>query len=160
MTDLHWNDGYSLGIPEVDLQHKRIFDCFVTIAEEGLTKRDRWLADSSIVQLVGLLQGHFALEESLMRILGYPELERHIEEHRRFSAELDALAQKSLRTKESVSHAMIEVFQKWQREHIMKSDRHYANYFSRLAHKSVDKKQGTPKRTGSAAIEQLHQNRF
>ncbi len=142
MKDLEWKDEYLLGVPEVDMQHKRIFDCFVTIAEGGLTKQDRWVADSSFVQLLGLLQGHFALEESLMRILGYPALERHIEEHRQFNAELHDLAQKSLRTKESVSREMIKVFQKWQREHIMKSDRHYADYFLGSARKSMGKKRG------------------
>jgi hemerythrin-like metal-binding protein len=64
-----------------------------------------------------------------MRILGYPELDRHIEEHRQFNAEIYDLAQKSLRTKGNVSREMIKVFQKWQREHIMKSDRRYADYF-------------------------------
>jgi hemerythrin len=129
MKDLEWKSEYLLGIPEVDLQHKRIFACFATIAEEGLNKQDRWDADSSIVQLLGLLKDHFALEESLMRILGYPELDRHIEEHRQFNAEIYDLAQKSLRTKGNVSREMIKVFQKWQREHIMKSDRRYADYF-------------------------------
>lgn len=94
-----------------------------------MTKQDRRLADSSIVQLLGLLQEHFAVEETVMRVLGYPELERHIDEHRQFNAELHDLAQKSLRTKEGVSSEMVKVFQKWQREHIMKSDRHYADYF-------------------------------
>ena len=139
MKDLEWKDEYSLGIPEIDLQHKRIFDCFVTIADDGLTKQDKWLTDSSIVQLVGLLQGHFALEENLMRSLGYPELERHIEEHQQFNAELHELAQMSLRTKGNMSHDMIKVFQKWQREHIIKSDRHYADYFSGLTRKSTGK---------------------
>lgn len=111
MKDLEWKDEYLLGIDEIDLQHKRIFDCIVTVAEEGLTKRDRWAADSSIVQLVGLLQQHFALEECLMRILGYPDLQRHIEEHRQFNAELHDLAQKSLRMNENVLHEVIKVAQ-------------------------------------------------
>jgi hemerythrin len=132
MKDLEWSDEYLLGIPELDLQHRRIFEGFVNLAEEGLTAHDRWLADSSIVQLVGQLQQHFALEESLMQIIGYPGLEEHIEEHRLFSAEIHDLAQKSLRTKGSVSHQLISSVLKWQREHIVTSDRRYAEYFSRL----------------------------
>jgi hemerythrin len=41
------------------------------------------------------------------------------------------------RTKGSAPHEMIEVIQKWQREHMMTSDKHYADYFSRLASKKV-----------------------
>jgi len=159
MKDMEWKDEYLLGIPELDLQHKHIFDCFVTIAEEGLTKQERWLADSSIVQLVGLLQQHFALEESLMRILGYPELERHIEEHRQFNAKIHGLAQKSLSVKGGVSREMIKVAQQWLAGHIETSDRHYAGYFSGAlrnnpgpARKSVSKKKPGAKRRTTAAV--------
>jgi len=130
MKDLQWKDEYLLGLPELDMQHKGIFDCLITIAEEGLAKNERWLADSHIVQLGTLVREHFSLEESLMRILGYPELDRHIEEHRQFHADVHDLAQKSLRTKGSVSRDTIKIAQKWLREHIESSDRHYADYFS------------------------------
>ena len=142
MTDMDWKDEYSLGIPEIDMQHKRIFDCFVAIAEAGLASQDRWLADSSIDQLRSLIQAHFAIEETVMRILGYPELERHIEEHRQLHADVHDLAQTSLRTKGNVSREMIHVSSKRLREHIMTSDRHYADYFSGLVQKSVAKKLG------------------
>jgi len=139
MKDLEWKDEYLLGIPELDMQHEGIFDCFVSIAE-ALNKRDKWLADSSVVQLVALLQSHCAVEESLMRILGYPELDRHIEEHRQFHAELHDLAQKSLRMKGSVSHEMINLVHKWLQKHIMTSDRDYAAYFSGLSRRRAVKK--------------------
>ena len=100
-----------------------------------MTKQDRWDADSSIIQLLGLLKEHFALEEGLMRILDYPERDRHIKEHRQFNAEVYDLAQKSLRTKGNVSREMIKLFQKWMREHIMGSDKHYADYFLGMARK-------------------------
>ena len=139
MKDLEWKDEYLLGIPAVDLQHKRIFDRFIAIAG-GSTEQDRLLAEFSIVQLVGLLQEHFALEESMMRTLCYPELERHIEEHRRFHAEVQDLAQTAIRTKGSMSRETIKVTQKWLREHIMTSDRHYVEYFSGPPRNSVGKK--------------------
>jgi hemerythrin len=138
---LERKDEYLLGIREIDLQHRRIFHCFVAMAGEELPKQDIRIAEFSIVQFVGLLREHFALEESLMRILGYPELERHIEEHRQFNAVLH-LGQQSLRTKGSAPHEMIKVIQKWHREHVMTSDRHYADYFSGLTRKSVGKKRG------------------
>jgi len=140
MKDLEWKDEYLLGLPAIDLQHQRIFDCFANIAREGLTKCDNWLADSSFIQLVDSLQQHFALEESMMRSLCYPEIARHTEEHRQFHAELHALAQKSIGTVGGVSHQMIRVFQRWLQKHIMVSDRHYADFFSSSAHKNLGKK--------------------
>jgi hemerythrin-like metal-binding protein len=131
MIDLQWKDEYSLGIPAVDLQHKRIFDCFITITEEGLAKNDPLLADISTVHLADLIQDHFALEESVMRKLGYPELEleRHVEEHRNYHGDMRDLAQNSLRTKGSLSREKIKAAQKRFREHIMSSDKKYVNFF-------------------------------
>ncbi len=143
MKDMEWKDEFLLGLPAIDLQHKRIFDCFATIARDGLTKHDSWLVDSSFVQLDNILRQHFALEESMMRSLSYPEIDRHIEEHRQYHAELHALAQKSLETEGGVSHQMIKIFQRWLHKHIMLSDRHYSDFFSSSAHKSVGKKRGT-----------------
>ena len=137
MEDAVWKDEHLLGIAAIDLQHKRIFDCFVTIAREGLSKHDSWLADDSFVRLVDVLRQHFALEESMMRKLGYPELANHIEEHRQFDAELHALAQKSVGTKRRVSHELLNIFEKWLHKHIMTSDRDYVDFFASTAHKNA-----------------------
>jgi hemerythrin len=128
MNDLQWKDEYSLGIPAVDLQHKRIFDCFVSIAEEGLDKNNTWLADSSTVQLLGHIQAHFALEESVMQKLGYPEFERHAEEHRQYHRDMRDLAQESLKTKGSLTREKVKSAQKRFREHITSSDKRYVKF--------------------------------
>jgi hemerythrin-like metal-binding protein len=144
MKDLDWKDEYLLGIAAVDLQHERILGCFVTIMEEALTTRETWRGDSTIIRLVGLLQQHFALEESMMRAFGYPELERHIEEHRQFHAEVQGLAQKPDGMNGGGSQETLKVVQKWLQVHILQSDRHYADFFAGLPRKSVGKKEAAP----------------
>jgi len=93
-------------------------------------------------QLVDLLREHFALEESMMRSLCYPEIERHIEEHRQLHANVHDLAQRSLRNKESLSRDAIQIAQQWLRDHIMVSDRHYVEFFSGLASIGADSERG------------------
>lgn len=141
MKELEWKDEYLVGIPPLDLQHKRIFDCFITIAE-GSTRHDTLNAEFALARLVGLLRDHFALEESMMRTLLYPEVEQHIEEHRQFHADVHALAQRSLRVKQSVPREAIKVAQHWLRDHIMTSDRHYVDFFSNSARMNGTAKRG------------------
>ena len=135
MKDLEWKDEYAVDIPAIDLQHKRIFESFMTIVQ-GSTKQDRLLAEFALVQLVGILQEHFALEESMMRSLSYPELEKHIEEHRQYQASILGLAQEALRTKNKLPRDAIKAAQKELREHILTSDRHYVDFFASAAHKN------------------------
>jgi hemerythrin len=142
MNDLKWKDEYQLGIPAVDLQHQRIFDCLVTIAG-GSTEHDRLLAEFATVRLLTLIQQHSALEESMMRSFGYPGLERHSEEHRQFHSDVHDWAQTALRTKERVSYAVIKAFHVRQREHLMTSDRQYLEYFLGPPRKRRDNETGS-----------------
>jgi hemerythrin len=130
MNDLKWDDACLVGIPAVDLQHKHIFDCFVTLGAEAWNGHDRLLATSTYDRLDALLRQNFALEESMMRSFNYPGLERHTEEHRQFHAELHAAARHFLEKSGGVSRDLIRVFRKWQAQHVMTSDMHYLEYFS------------------------------
>lgn len=139
MKELEWKNAYSLGIPAIDFQHKRIFDCILRIAH-GATDDDRLRAEAEILKLLGLLQEHFALEESMMRKLHYVDLEQHIEEHRQFHSDVHHLAQTSLRRKGGVPREAIKMAHKWLTEHLSVSDRHYVEFFGNASHKSRNKK--------------------
>ncbi len=143
MKGWEWSDEFVLGIPAIDLQHKRIFDCIVRIAR-GATDDDRLRAEAEIIKLLGLLQDHFALEESMMQKLHYPGLEQHIEEHRQFHSQVHHLAQTSLLRKGGVSREALKIAHVWLKEHIMESDKHYFDYFSSpLQHSPARKKPAT-----------------
>jgi len=139
MKDLEWKDAYFVGIPAIDFQHRRIFDCILSVAQ-GSTDDDRLRAEAEIIKLLGLLQDHFSLEESMMQALLYPDLEWHIEEHRQFHANVHHLAQTSLKNKGGVPREAIKITHKWLTEHIMVSDRHYLDFFSNTTRKSGGKK--------------------
>lgn len=141
MSELEWKDEYLLGIPAIDFQHKRIFDCIMRILG-GPTDDDKLRAEAEIVKLLGILQEHFALEESMMQTFCYPELEKHIEEHRQFNADVHDLAQKSLRRKGGVSREAMIIAHKWLTEHIMTSDRNYEAFFWNPAPKPGNVKRG------------------
>ena len=129
VKSLQWKDEYTLGIPAIDLQHRRIFDCFVRILA-GPAGDDRLRAEVETLKLLGLVQAHFRLEEKMMRDLHYPGLERHMEEHRQFLADIHHLAESFLRVKRGVSADAVKVVQKWLTQHILTSDKHYLEYFS------------------------------
>jgi len=145
MKDLEWKNAYSVGISAIDFQHKRIFECIMSVLG-GPTDDDKLRAEAEIIKLLGLLKEHFAVEEKMMQALCYPELEQHIKEHRQFNADVHDLAQKSLRTMAGVSHEAIRIAHKWLTEHIMTCDRDYAAFFSNPAHKSGNMKQRGKKR--------------
>ena len=123
---MEWKEEFSVGIPEIDAQHRTLTEC-ITLIKEGMTGYAPWsFVDLALVRLADFARIHFAVEESLMRIHRYPELERHVREHRQFADRLEKLQEMSPRV--DASTETIVFLQEWLHGHIMTSDRHYAAY--------------------------------
>jgi len=123
---MEWKKEYSIGIREIDEQHKAVIECISDI-EQAVARYDRRSVDAAIVRLVDLAHAHFTLEESLMRILDYPGLEEHADDHKQFSAHLRMLQERFLTT--AVFHDRIESLQEWWDAHVQEHDKSYALHF-------------------------------
>lgn len=72
------------GIEEIDAQHKEIEEVAQAVID-AVTARDKWhIVHYILVRLYELLRFHFAVEESMMRIVAFPE----IDEHKRIHADI------------------------------------------------------------------------
>jgi hemerythrin len=97
----------------------------IALVETAVTTQQRWSAvHSALGWLADFARIHFAVEESLMRIHRYPELERHVVEYLEFADQLRQLQESSLRV--DVSEEMVTFLQKWLHQQVMTSDKHYA----------------------------------
>lgn len=131
-----WKDEYSVGIDEIDSQHKVLINCISTL-EQSIADADekrRWMAiHYAIVQLSDYTRIHFSVEESLMRIIGYRGCDAHIAEHRRFVTYLRDVERKSI--SHDVSEDEIVTFLRgWLVKHILNDDKLYAASFAALRH--------------------------
>lgn len=112
------------GIDEIDAQHQVMFDVVARL-EKAVTSDEKWSAvHFGLVELAGYVNIHFAVEEALMRVHGYPGLDDHIAQHRRFSAELSELEANSLH-RIDISEAMLKMLRAWLISHIGGADRAY-----------------------------------
>lgn len=124
---MKWTKEFSVGIHEIDEQHKTLSDCIASV-EEAVAGQERRLAvHAALGRLADFARIHFAVEESLMRIHDYPGLEEHLHEHWRFSDELMRLQEKTLAA--DVSQEMIAFLRAWQDGHVITSDKLYALHF-------------------------------
>ena len=118
-----WTDELLTGIEEIDHQHQVLFDCLARL-QESVTSDERWSATHyALIELADFAHIHFAVEEALLRLHGYPLLSAHIAEHQSFVRELGSLKDKSLRT--DVSDEMVQFLKKWLVDHIGKTDHQY-----------------------------------
>jgi hemerythrin len=120
---LQWSSALSLGVEDLDVQHRELF-ARVDRLLDAMLRKDR----SEAVRLAGYLcehiSLHFAGEDQMMRDLGYPEAERHAAEHKVFAASmcrLNAAFAAEGPTAELVLRLERELVA-WLRDHVYVSD--------------------------------------
>jgi len=79
--------------------------------------------------LASYTKTHFVVEESLMRILNYPDYEAHKEEHDSLIAQMEELQGKVDAGKASVNFELMYFLKVWLTKHIMESDKAYSSHF-------------------------------
>ena len=123
---MEWRSEYSIGIPEIDQQHRQLLECIARL-EGAADARQRELAVYFVLeQLNDYVRVHFAVEEIVMRLFDYPGLEAHAAEHRAFAARLQEIEKSEL---VNDIHAEARRFLRdWLVNHIQVSDRRYAAF--------------------------------
>ncbi len=121
------------GIKEIDDQHQVLFDVLARL-EQAVGTEDKWSAvHFALVELTNFVAIHFTVEEALMRLHDYPDINAHIASHRAFSAALADIKKHSIR--QDVSEAMTNLVRNWLIQHIGKEDLAYVPHLrgSRLS---------------------------
>lgn len=130
MEKLSWNDSYLLGIPEIDLQHKKLLSLADDMYEIINGDEDSLKVNLSKVlkSLTDYTVYHFTSEEEFMRKYGYPSADMHKSMHDNFIAEVTKQI-KSLNTAtKTEAERLYKFLASWVLNHIAKSDKVWAEY--------------------------------
>ena len=123
---MEWKNEYSVGILEIDDQHKLLLRSFTAI-EESIRLGEGWSnTHYAILELNQLARMHFTFEEAIMHLFGYPETEAHQNEHLHFFSRMASIERHSL--KKSAEVEMVQFLRGWLTSHILGSDRGYAKH--------------------------------
>lgn len=126
---LTWSDNLSVGIREIDEQHKKLVgmvnELHAAITEHRGSAECRRILD----QLAEYTRVHFAVEESLMSILDYPGYESHRQEHEKLVGQVVELQQRLDAGKAAISFELLHFLKAWLTKHILGSDKDYGSYF-------------------------------
>lgn len=128
-TFIEWSNELSVGIEEIDAQHKVLVDLLNQTHEAIQQRYTAQVTNDIIDQLGEYTRVHFAVEESLMRILHYPDYERHKEEHEKLIEQLNELRAKLGEGKGSISFELAHFLKGWLTRHIMETDKRYTSHF-------------------------------
>jgi len=118
MQKIAWTEEFSVGVPVIDEQHKRLIGMLISIvdASGGIF--------NIIMQMYAYADEHFQSEEAMMRRHGYAGLEQHIRAHRDFSEKATSFADRDY-SQGVAREELFSYLRKWLTKHILKVDMAY-----------------------------------
>lgn len=126
-----WTDELSVGIQEVDEQHKGLFGLInqlhIAISEDQGQDASREILD----QLAERTRTHFLLEESLMRLTHYTGFAGHKEQHETLMEQMRTVQHKLDNEGASITVDLLHFLNNWLTQHIGSCDQRFSAHFEK-----------------------------
>ncbi len=127
-----WKEEYAIGNGAIDEQHQRLFELGREVHQLLTTKRGEDKYDDLMVlirELKDYTVYHFEFEEGMLEAGGYPDLDLHEQEHRKFIQKMDELADQDLDAfQNKIAFEMLGFVANWIERHILDTDFKYKEY--------------------------------
>jgi hemerythrin len=134
MSQITWNDSYSVNNEEIDAQHKEwiaIYNKLDHTLLNGSGQEVFTLAADSLQAMQEYADYHFREEEQYMREINFPFLVEHRRLHSDFEDELYKY-NRSIRSGELILNTeVISIVKNWLLHHILHEDQKYRTYLTR-----------------------------
>ena len=129
MDLISWKDSLSVGINEIDEQHKKLVGLINKLFEAMSQGKSKEIMQAVLGELSNYVITHFATEEKLMKQLGYEEYDYHKQEHKFFIDKLNEFKIKFSSGNEAISIDLLNFLKDWLLRHIIGTDRKYIPLF-------------------------------
>ncbi len=128
MSRIQWSTDFEIGHKVVDLQHKKLVEMVNALgASVGQDTANASMA-TVLKELVDYTKYHFQTEEQLMREIGYPELEQHIEKHKRLVSEVVQILSDLKEDRPVTITNLLNFLSHWLVDHILAEDTRIGKY--------------------------------
>lgn len=127
LSTFEWKDWYNIGIPNMDLQHKTLFQKILILIK---TTNNNNLPEilKAIDDVVTYTKFHFSSEEELLKKHSYPEHSKHQELHKDLLNQIHKLKSTMANDGNLVGIDLIGFFRAWIIDHIFQHDTQYSHF--------------------------------
>jgi len=123
-----WKREYSINIASIDAQHQKLFAIAGELHEAMRIGQARPVLTKILDRLVQYTKAHFAHEEGLMRMHGYPDLAIHKEKHEALTKQVLDFQQAFQAGDAFISIELMTFLKDWLEKHIKGTDMLYSPF--------------------------------
>ncbi len=125
---LEWKPEYSVGIPSIDMQHRRLINLINRLQTAVDYSTGEVFEREALDELVDYTRTHFRYEEDLMEQNEYPGFEGHREEHVRMIARVEQVLQDYQQDQDDAMQKATDFLKDWLINHINGTDKQYSQF--------------------------------
>lgn len=129
MSLMTWTPAMSVGLPELDEDHRVLIRIINQLAESKRNEDHDEILRQSLYSLLRYAEFHFAREEKVLAACEFPGMTHHKGEHRAFTEHMRKLAEAlddgELPAAEIVSQELLNYLKDWLNHHILIEDKAY-----------------------------------
>ncbi|MCA1900014.1 MAG: bacteriohemerythrin [Chloroflexi bacterium] len=131
MEEIKWANKFSVGVRELDEQHRQI----ILMLNRLLSEPEARNVNSEVVSeiLTAMFRyslEHFKTEENLLRTHKYPQLEEHRREHNEYRRKILDFSAATGAGVKSVPQNLLDYLSRWWTRHILEEDMKYKSFFA------------------------------
>jgi hemerythrin len=129
MDIINWQDSFSVGVAEMDIQHKKLLAMINRLIEEQKVLTDPKTIADLLMEMTDYAEEHFRAEEYLMAEYGYEQKTAHEKKHRTFIDTTVSFYSATDIGPNILSNALLEYLSSWLVDHILGEDMKYRDFF-------------------------------
>ncbi len=140
---LEWDNKLEIGVPWIDLQHKKLFDQVNNLINV-VVKHDKYEeAGSALKFLQNYVKAHFGTEENIMLKHGFPGYNTQKKQHEYFVKRIETFSEEHIRlgSTQDLALRVARELWIWFKAHIMKADAEFGEY---LKNKNIHNENESP----------------
>ena len=129
MAFLDWDEEYSVGVEEIDEQHKRLFQ-LLNEFYDGITEYHTQALEELLNSLVDYTRYHFSTEEEYMEKFDYPDTGAHKDEHAIFTRKISDVKERLSEGTLRISFEITDFLKAWISDHLLVTDKKFSKCFN------------------------------
>ncbi|HPY60642.1 MAG: hemerythrin family protein [Methanomicrobiales archaeon] len=130
MTFIKWTDSLSVGVAEIDEQHKNLINLINSLHDAMLKRQGKEVLADILDKLAAYTVYHFSTEEKFMEQCNYQGLYYHKKEHEKFVDKIDSFIRDYQADKLGLTIELMAFLKDWISNHILVTDKKYAALFN------------------------------
>ena len=130
MALIQWNETFSVNVAEIDRQHQQLIGIINELNDAMRRGQGKAVLEKIINGLVNYATTHFITEEKYFDKFGYPEANRHKNEHTDFVIKVSVFKNEFEKGNIALPLQIMDFLNDWLENHIKGADKKFGPFFN------------------------------